>query len=128
MTKILIIEDNRTILENTAEYLALVGYKTITATNGKNGLEKIYQFVPDLILCDLLMPEMDGLEVLRTLESHPDYRTIPFLFFSAKTEKKDIKKGLDAGALDYIVKPFDFDELVQKIEVYLKKRKNPKII
>lgn len=119
--KILIIEGYRTIIENTAEFLDLEGYIPMTATNRKMGLEKVFQLVPDLILCDLLMPEMDGFEVLRTLGEHPHYKTIPFLFFSAKTEKKDKRRGIDAGAIDYIVKPFDLDNLERKIEQCLKK-------
>ena len=119
--KILIIEDYRTIIENTAEFLDLEGYIPMTATNRKMGLEKVFQLVPDLILCDLLMPEMDGFEVWRTLGDHPDFNTKPFLFFSAKTKKKDIRRGIDAGAIDYIVKPFDLDNLERKIEQCLKK-------
>ena len=95
--KILIIEGYRTIIENTAEFLDLEGYIPMTATNRKMGLEKVFQLVPDLILCDLLMPEMDGFEVLRTLGEHPHYKTIPFLFFSAKTEKKTNDEELMQG-------------------------------
>ena len=124
MRTILIIEDNRTILENTAEILSLEGYVVLTATNGKNGLEKMYTLIPDLIICDLLMPEMDGFELLLEVGKNPKFSRIPVIFFSAKTEKKDIKKALDAGAVDYIIKPFELDDLVKTIKRCLKNRSN----
>ncbi len=124
MRTILIIEDNRTILENTAEILSLEGYVVLTATNGKNGLEKMYTLIPDLIICDLLMPEMDGIELLLEVGKNPKFSKIPVIFFSAKTEKKDIKKALDAGAVDYIIKPFELDDLVKTIKRCLKNRSN----
>jgi len=124
MRTILIIEDNRTILENTAEILSLEGYDVLNATNGKKGLEKMHTLIPDLIICDLLMPEMDGFELLLEVGKYPKFSKIPVIFFSAKTEKKDIKKGLDAGAADYIIKPFELDDLVKTIKRCLKNRSN----
>ncbi len=124
MRTILIIEDNRTILENTAEILSLEGYDVLTATNGKKGLEKMHTLIPDLIICDLLMQEMDGFELLLEVGKNPKFSKIPVIFFSAKTEKKDIKKALDAGAVDYIIKPFELDDLVKTIKRCLKNRSN----
>ncbi len=120
MIRILIIEDSTTIRENTAELLELEGYATLTASNGKIGLEQIKLHMPDLILCDLLMPEMDGFTVLKNLGQHPDLKRIPFIFFSAKSEKMEVNKGMDAGADAYITKPFELEELLASIEKCLK--------
>lgn len=123
MKKILIIENDPTILSNTAELLDLEGYHTFTATNGKKGLEKINRSVPDLILCDLLMPEMDGFTLLKHLGEHPDLKRIPFIFFSAKNDKIDISLGLRSGADDYVTKPFELETLLESIEKCLAKKK-----
>ena len=116
MINILVIEDDNAIRENTSELLELEGYATMTATNGKIGLEKIKRYLPDLILCDLRMPEMDGFTVLKNIGDYPDLKRIPFIFFSAKSEKMDIKTGMEAGADAYLVKPFEFEELLAAIE------------
>lgn len=123
MTTILLIEDHIGILENTAELLELEGYSVLKAKNGKEGLKKLASFIPDLIICDLLMPEMDGLTLLATLGKHPDYKKIPFIFFSAKAEKTDIKKGLDLGADDYLVKPLELEDLLTSIKKCLRRKK-----
>jgi len=120
MPTLLIIEDNTTIRENTAEFLEMEGYTVITATNGKDGFEKITQFVPNIIICDLLMPEMGGLELLAKLGNHEHLKTIPLIIYSAKNEKKDIENGLDLGAYDYIVKPSDLEDLLASIRRCLK--------
>ncbi|SFR66710.1 response regulator [Maribacter stanieri] len=124
MISILIIEDDNDIRENTSELLELEGYVTLTASNGKIGLEKIKSNVPDLILCDLLMPEMDGFTVLSHLGHYPDLKRIPFVFFSAKSEKLEIKTGIDAGADGYLVKPFELEDLLSIIEKCLNKGKS----
>jgi CheY-like chemotaxis protein len=123
MISILIIEDENDIRENTSELLELEGYTTLTAANGKIGLEKIKSNMPDLILCDLRMPEMDGFTVLSYLGQYPDLKRIPFVFFSAKSEKLDIKTGIDAGADGYLVKPFEAKDLLAIIEKCLYKIK-----
>ena len=115
MTRILIIEDDVGIRGNTAELLQLEGYLVTTASNGRTGLEKIGCETPDLILCDILMPEMDGFAVLRHVGQDPDLKRIPFIFFSAKSEKFDLKAGIDAGADDYLTKPFELEDLVNLI-------------
>lgn len=125
MCRILIIEDDNTIRENTAELLELEGYTTLSASNGKKGLEIIRLQLPDLILCDLRMPEMDGFTVLRHLGKHPDLKRIPFIFFSAKSKKSDVKIGMDAGADGYLTKPFELKDLMASIEKCLQKQKLP---
>jgi CheY-like chemotaxis protein len=113
--KILIVEDSFEILENTTEILQLAGYAVVTAVNGIEGLKMAESDKPDLILCDIMMPQMSGSEMLIELKKNISTKNIPFLFFTASAEKAEIKKGLESGAFDYIVKPFDPDHLVSVI-------------
>ena len=115
MPTIVLVEDNRTVCENTAEILEMEGYTVVTASNGKKGFQKIMELLPDLIICDILMPEMDGLELVAKLGLHSELKTIPVIFYSAKAEKKDIKEAMDLGAYDYIVKPSDLNDLLASI-------------
>lgn len=121
MKTILVIDDNTDIRENTAEILALAGYQTFTAENGKRGVEIAAQEKPDLIVCDIMMPELDGYGVLHLLKKRPETEHIPFIFLTAKTERTDFRKGMEMGADDYITKPFDDIELLKAIEIRLKK-------
>ena len=121
MKSILVIDDNPDIRENTAEILELAGYKTFTAENGKKGVEVAQLEKPDLIVCDIMMPELDGYGVLHLLRKNPDTELIPFVFLTAKTERTDFRKGMEMGADDYITKPFEDIELLNAIEVRLKK-------
>lgn len=121
MKTVLIIEDDSALRENTAELLELSGYRVITAPNGKIGIEKAQTEIPDVIVCDIMMPEADGYEVLETLSSNGETSHIPFIFLSAKTEHKEIRKGMDMGADDYLTKPFEEDELLSAIESRLAK-------
>lgn len=119
--KILIIEDNNDVRENLEELLQLSGYTVYTAENGKIGTAKALEKIPDLILCDIMMPELDGFGVLRILSNHPATMDIPFIFLTAKTEKEDFRKGMGLGADDYITKPYDDVQLLDTVEVRLKK-------
>lgn len=121
MKKILVIDDNTDIRENTAEILMLAGYKTFTAEHGKKGVEIALQEHPDLIVCDIMMPELDGYGVLHLLKKNPSTERIPFIFLTAKSERTDFRKGMEMGADDYITKPFDDLELLKAIEIRLKK-------
>jgi CheY-like chemotaxis protein len=118
---ILVIDDNNDIRENTAEILELAGYKTLTAENGKKGVEAATKGKPDLIVCDIMMPELDGYGVLHLLRKNPETENIPFIFLTAKTERSDFRKGMEMGADDYVTKPFEDIELLNAIEVRLKK-------
>lgn len=121
MKSILVIDDNADIRDNTAEILDLGGYKTFTAENGKKGVEVAMKEKPDVIICDIMMPELDGYGVLHLLRKNPDTQNIPFIFLTAKTERTDFRKGMEMGADDYITKPFEDIELLNAIEVRLKK-------
>lgn len=116
MKTILLIEDDTALRENTAELLELAGYSVITAPNGKIGVQKALAIIPQVIVCDIMMPEMDGYGVLQEMTRNPKTRHIPFIFLSAKTEHKEIRKGMDMGADDYITKPFEEEELISAIE------------
>lgn len=121
MKKILLIEDDIILRENTAELLELADYDVVTAPNGKAGLELAKNNLPNLIVCDIMMPELDGYGVLEGLSKDENTKHIPFIFLSAKTERKDVRKGMDLGADDYITKPFEEDELISAIESRLAK-------
>ncbi|MGB0523567.1 MAG: response regulator [Flammeovirgaceae bacterium] len=121
MTKILLIEDNPDMRENTAEILELSDYDVITAENGKIGVELAKEHLPQLIICDIMMPQLDGYGVLRILSKLPETASIPFIFLTAKAEKTDFRKGMKLGADDYLTKPFEEIELMDAIEMRLKK-------
>ena len=121
MKKILLIKDNEAMRENTAEMLELANYEVVTAENGKVGMEKAKSVSPDLIICDIMMPELDGYGVLEALSQNESTQFIPFIFLSAKTERGDIRKGMNLGADDYITKPFTEEELLEAIESRLAK-------
>jgi DNA-binding response OmpR family regulator len=121
MKTILLIEDNDEIRDNTAEILELSMYKVHKAENGKIGIEKALELKPDLIICDIMMPVLDGYGVLHSLQKNEDIKNTPFIFLSAKTERNDFRKGMDMGADDYITKPFDGTELLNAIDSRFKK-------
>jgi CRP/FNR family transcriptional regulator, cyclic AMP receptor protein len=119
--KILIIEDNADIVDNISEILDLAGYETFKAVNGKQGVETAISKVPDLIICDIMMPVLDGYGVLHMLQKNEKLQNIPFIFLSAKNERIEVRKGMQLGADDYIGKPFDPTDLLNAVEVRLKK-------
>ncbi len=121
MKTILLIEDNEDVRENTAEILELAHYDVLTAENGKIGVDKAKSEKPDLIVCDIMMPELDGYGVLYLLSKDPETSSIPFIFLTAKAEKSDMRKGMNLGADDYLTKPFDEMELLDAIESRLKR-------
>jgi len=126
MKKILVIEDNNEVRENIAEILELSNYKVFGAENGKKGVELALSELPDLIICDIMMPVLDGYGVLHLLNKHIETYGIPFIFLTAKAEKSDLRKGMDMGADDYLTKPFDSIELLNAIEIRLKKAESIK--
>lgn len=116
MKKILIIEDNEDIRSNTAEMLELSNYDISVAANGKKGLEKLKEYKPDLIICDILMPELDGYGVLEEIKKDEAFKCIPFIFLTAKTERTDINRGLLLGAAFYLSKPFEMETLLHAVD------------
>lgn len=122
MKKILLIEDNPNVLQNTARMLKAEGYGVITANNGRNGLEIAQQKIPCLIICDIMMPEIDGYGVISALRNNPATTAIPFIFLSAKSDKTDFRQGMELGSDDYLTKPFTRDELLGAINAQFKKQ------
>ncbi len=115
MRKILIIEDNEDVRENTADLLELSGYSVATCPDGESGIRKAQSFHPDLILCDIMMPGLDGYQVLEALQENRKTAGVPFVFLSAKADRSDIRKGMNLGADDYLTKPFEEHELLEAI-------------
>lgn len=118
---ILIIEDNPDVRENIQELLQLYGYDAQVAEDGKQGVIAAKEIRPDLIICDIMMPGLDGYGVLQILSRQPETSSIPFIFLTAKSEGSDVRKGMSMGADDYITKPFEESVLLQAIEVRLDK-------
>ena len=123
MTKILLVEDNNEIRENTSEILELANYQITTASNGKEGYEMALKEMPDLIICDIMMPVLDGYGLLHLINKNESLKSVPFIFLTAKTERGDFRKGMEMGADDYITKPFTDIELLNAIESRLQKNK-----
>ena len=121
MKTILIIEDNEDIRENVAEILMLSNYKVLMAANGKEGIESAQKNQPDLIICDIMMPGVDGFGVLHVLHKDPETQNIPFIFLTSKSERSDFRSAMEMGADDYITKPFAGNELLNAIESRFKK-------
>lgn len=118
---VLLIEDNPEMADNISSILELAHYNVLSAPNGKVGVALAQQKHPDLILCDIMMPELDGYGVLHILNKDPDTATIPFVFLTAKADKGDLRQGMNLGADDYITKPFEGSELLKAIEIRLRK-------
>ncbi|MCB0795421.1 MAG: response regulator [Flavobacteriales bacterium] len=121
MKTILLIEDDTDMRENTSEILELARYRVIQAENGRKGIELAREHMPDLVLCDIMMPELDGYGVLHLLARDPRTAEIPFVFISAKAERGEVRKGMELGADDYLTKPFEESELLNAIEGRLKR-------
>lgn len=126
MKKILVIEDNAEIRDNIAEILVLASYEVSTAENGKTGIETALQQKPDLIICDIMMPVLDGYGVLHLLQKNGTIRNTPFIFLTAKSERAELRRAMELGADDYITKPFEETELLKAVESRLKKAEQVK--
>ena len=122
MKKILIIEDEEVLRQNLKEILTLEGFQVMVASNGIDGLELFQTLNPDLILCDIKMPRMDGYEVLQAIRNLPGGLTTSFIFLSAKVEHDDIRSGMNLGADDYLLKPVNRKDLLNAINRRLEKR------
>jgi DNA-binding response OmpR family regulator/two-component sensor histidine kinase len=120
-TKILVIEDEQNIRENIQELLEAKGYVVRTSANGKQGVLDAIDFRPHLIVCDVMMPKMDGFKVLEYIRKTSIVQNTPFIFLTARVDKNDIRQGMDLGADDYLTKPFTYKELLKAIETRLKR-------
>jgi DNA-binding response OmpR family regulator len=120
MNTILLIEDTNDILENLTEYLQMEGFEILVANNGKTGVELAREFIPDLIVCDVLMRNMDGHEVLHLLLENDSTNQIPFIFSTSMSEKHDRMESLKMGADDYLVKPFEPETLLKMARTWIK--------
>ena len=129
MKTILLIEDTIDFLENLTECLEMEDYKILPANNGKRGIELARKFIPDLIICDIIMPEMDGYEVLHLILDMSETYEIPFIFSTSMSEKVDLTEAARLGADDYIVKPFDMELLLKMAKTWIqsgsKRHRNP---
>lgn len=120
---IVLIEDNLEMRENIQEILELADYTVSCAEDGKKGVELVKNLLPDLVLCDIMMPELDGYGVLHVLNKNEKTSAIPFIFLTAKSENEDFRKGMNLGADDYLTKPFDDIQLLDAVERRLKRIK-----
>ncbi len=121
MQQILLIEDEPLIRESLEDVLSLEGFSLITARDGKAGLQAIHQRRPDLVICDINMPEMDGYKVLDALRQEPTTQNIPFIFLTARSSRTDQRHGMELGADDYLTKPFTVEELMNAVRTRLQR-------
>ena len=123
MEKILVVEDSKEVLNNILQLLNFKGYNAIGAENGKMGIEQAKEHMPDLIVSDIMMPEVDGFKLLTELKNDPKTDSIPFIFLTAKVDRTDMRKGMVSGSDDFIAKPFKAQELLEAVETQLRKKK-----
>ena len=123
MNKILVIEDDETVRKNVLDLLEAEGYDGLGAPDGKRGVELAVQLLPDLVICDVSMPGIDGYEVFELLGAQPSTAVIPFIFLSARAERADVRRGMTLGAEDYLTKPFTRSELLDSIRARLRRRR-----
>jgi CheY-like chemotaxis protein len=122
MRRVLLIEDDHDIRENTTEMLELSGFEVVIATNGEEGVQELTKVRPDVILCDIKMPQLDGYSVLTKFKEIKEIAHVPFIFFSASVERKEVEEAFALGIDGYIRKPFDYDELINTINQCLKEK------
>ncbi len=122
MTKVLVIEDEFSVRENIKQILEFENFHAVVATNGREGIALAKKEIPDLIICDIMMPEMDGYEVLKELRNDNTTASLPFIFLTAKSEKTDVRYGMELGADDYLQKPFTTEELLNAIKIRLERQ------
>lgn len=121
MKTILVVEDNQDVRENICEILELAGYDVDSASNGADGVRRVMDVTPDLVLCDVMMPKLDGYAMLKMIRENSKTANVPFIFLTAKTEKSDFRKGMGLGADDYILKPFDDTNLLESVAARLRR-------
>jgi two-component system alkaline phosphatase synthesis response regulator PhoP len=115
-TKVLIVDDEPDLVQTLQDRLEMNGYSIVTAGNGREGLERALEEKPDIILLDVIMPIMDGLQMLEALSKHPECKKCAVIMLTARSQRQDIVRAKTCGVEDYVVKPFDLSELIEKIE------------
>lgn len=123
MKRIFVIEDDEILRENLISLLEIEGYKVFSSEEGNTGLELIKEILPDLIICDIMLPDIDGYEIAKNLKSNESTKYIPFIFLTARSEMKDLRLGMNLGADDYLAKPYDSKELLNVLRLRLDLRK-----
>ncbi|PID67656.1 MAG: transcriptional regulator [Flavobacteriia bacterium] len=126
--KVLLIEDNKMLRENTAEILSFANYDVITASDGKEGVKLAKKVKPDVIVCDIMLPKLDGYGVFHIISQNEETNRIPFIFLTSKGTREDIRRGMGLGVDDYITKPFEGYELLKSVETRIKKSNRVKSI
>jgi two-component system alkaline phosphatase synthesis response regulator PhoP len=120
--KILVVDDEADLVETVRFPLEMEGFNVLVSYNGEDALNKARKESPDLIILDLMLPKLDGYKVCRLLKFDEKYKHIPILMLTAKTQEKDKILGMETGADEYITKPFEMDELLEKVKAYLNKK------
>jgi CheY-like chemotaxis protein len=115
MTTVLVIEDEAPLRANLVRILTAEGYRVLTAADGEEGIRRVREDRPDLVICDILMPRVDGYGVLASLRSRPETAALPFIFLTASADKEDLARGLQSGANDYVTKPFRIADLLAAV-------------
>ena len=121
MKRILIIDDTHNLREEIVNVLELEGFTVVTAENGRVGLERIHAERPDLVLCDLMMPQMDGYETLKAIRANPETSTLPVIVLTARDDEQCMTRGAELGADDYITMPFRIPDLLRAMEAVAKR-------
>ena len=127
MKRILLIEDNHSLREEILNVLELEGFEVRTAENGRVGLERLKDEIPDIVLCDLMMPDMDGYETLQAIRSNPATSTLPVILLTARDDEQCKTRGAELGADDYVTKPFRIPELLGVVQGVAKKLARPRV-
>ncbi len=122
MKKVLIIEDNHDLADNIYLMLKERGYKPVVAYNGSSALKIFQQELPDIVLCDIMLPDLSGYKILNEIKKIENTKLPIFIFLTAKSQRDEIRKGMELGADDYITKPFTYEELIKSINTQIKKR------
>ena len=117
--RILVVDDRETLLTAVQDILEIEGYIALTATNGVKALQVMEEIRPDLIVADILMPQMNGYALYEAVRARPEWASIPFIFLTAKAEREDVSKGKELGVEDYIIKPFEPQELLRVVRARL---------
>jgi DNA-binding response OmpR family regulator len=118
---VLVVDDDPVIVRLLEVNFEMEGYRVITATNGEDAIARVRDDRPDVVVCDIMMPKIDGLEVVRLLRSDEATASVPLILLSAKAQSLEVQKGLDSGADDYVTKPFDPLELIERVNAVLDK-------